>query len=82
MALNIKSAETERLVRDLARRTGLSITSAVHQAVEEKLRQMASDREDRRRALRQIAERARNRLREDSRTAEEILGYDDLGTFR
>jgi antitoxin VapB len=38
MALNIKSPETEKIVRELARRTGLSITDAVHQAALEKLR--------------------------------------------
>ena len=37
MALNIKSRETEQVVRDLAKRTGLTITEAVHQAALEKL---------------------------------------------
>lgn len=82
MALNIKSPDTERLVRDLASRTGLSITQAIHQAAEEKLRRIDEDREARRQALYHIAERARLRPRLDGRTAEEILGYDDKGTFR
>jgi hypothetical protein len=38
VALNIKSAETERVVRELAKRTGLSIAQAVHQAAEDELR--------------------------------------------
>ena len=82
MALNIKSPETERLVRDLAQRTGLSITQAIHEAAAEKLRRLEEDREARRRALYDIVERARNRRRLDQRTPEEILGYDDSGTFR
>ena len=82
MALNIESPETERLVRDLAQRTGLSITQAIHEAAAEKLRRLEEDREARRRALYDIVERARNRRRLDQRTPEEILGYDDSGTFR
>lgn len=82
MALNIKSPDTERLVRDLANRTGVSITQAIHQAAEEKLRRMDEDREARRQALYDIADRARARPRLDDRTADEILGYDDRGTFK
>ncbi len=37
MSLNIKNAETERLVRRLAAETGESVTSAVTEAVREKL---------------------------------------------
>ena len=48
MALNIKSPEAEQVVRDLARRTGLSITQAVQLAAEEKLRQIDEDRAARR----------------------------------
>ena len=92
MALNIKSAETERVVRELARRTGLSITQAVHQAAEEKLRAMAADHEAR---LARMTPAQREKLRRieeickqaaalpilDTRTDDEILGYNDKGTF-
>lgn len=81
MALNIKSPEAEQVVRDLARRTGLSITQAVQLAAEEKLRQIDEDRAARRQTLSDIMERARLRPRLDGRTAEHILGYDDKGTF-
>ena len=81
MALNIKSRETEQVVRDLAKRTGLSITEAVHQAAVEKLRRMDEDRERRRQALYEIIERARSRPILDSRPTDEILGYNDKGTF-
>lgn len=92
MALNIKSAETERIVRELAKRTGLSITQAVHQAAEEKLRAMAADREarlarmtpsqrERLRKLEEISRRAAAIPILDTRTDDEILGYNDKGTF-
>ena len=60
MALNIKSQETERVVRELARRTGLSITDAVHQAAEEKLRAVDESRERLRRTLYKIIDQARD----------------------
>jgi antitoxin VapB len=92
MALNIKSAETERVVRELAKRTGLSITEAVHQAAAEKLRAMAADQEGR---LARMTPAQREKLRKleaiskraaaipivDTRTDDEILGYNDEGTF-
>jgi antitoxin VapB len=81
MALNIKSPQTEQLVRELAKRTGLSITEAVHQAAAEKLRAIDEDREKRRRALYEIIEQGRGLPILDTRTDEEILGYNDQGTF-
>jgi antitoxin VapB len=81
MALNIKSPQTERIVRELAKRTGLSITDAVHQAAAEKLRMIDQDREKRRQALYEIIEQGRGLPILDTRTDEEILGYNDEGTF-
>ena len=81
MALNIKSSETERVVRELARRTGLSITEAVHQAATDKLRTIETDKEARRQALREIIERARHLPVLDTRSEDEILGYNERGTF-
>lgn len=92
MALNIKSAETERVVRELAKRTGLSITEAVHQAAEEKLRALTAEHEAR---LARMTPARREKLRKieaisrraaaipilDTRSDEEILGYNDEGTF-
>ncbi|APE16742.1 hypothetical protein BOH72_17345 [Mycobacterium sp. WY10] len=42
MSLNIKNPQTVALVRELARRTGLSQTSAVEEAVRAKLAQLIS----------------------------------------
>jgi antitoxin VapB len=81
MALNIKSAETEKIVRELAKRTGLSITDAVHQAAVEKLRAIDTDKEARKAALRAIIERSRPLPILDTRTEDEILGYNERGTF-
>lgn len=81
MALNIKSRETEQVVRDLAKRTGLTITEAVHQAALEKLHRMDEDRERRRQAMYKIIEGAKDLPIFDSRTEDEILGYNDEGTF-
>lgn len=92
MALNIKSRDTERIVRELAKRTGLSITEAVHQAAAEKLRAIEDDLEKR---LASLTPAQREKLRRieaisksaaalairDTRTDDEILGYNDKGTF-
>ncbi len=92
MPLNIKSRETEQIVRELAKRTGLSITEAVHQAALEKLRTMEADYQKK---LAQLTPAQREKLRKieeisrraaaipilDKRSADEILGYNDKGTF-
>lgn len=92
MALNIKSRETERVVRELAKRTGLSITEVVHQAAEEKLRAMNVDYEKQLAALTPAQREKLRRIEEickqaaalpilDTRADDEILGYNDKGTF-
>lgn len=81
MALNIKSRETEALVRELAKRTGLSITDAIHQATIEKLKAIDADKEARKAALRAIIERGRTIPNLDPRTDDEIIGYNERGTF-
>ena len=45
MPLSIKDANTERLARDLARRTGESITIATRKALEERLRRLGGERD-------------------------------------
>jgi antitoxin VapB len=44
MSLNIKNEKTHRLVRELARATGESMTSAVDKAVRERLERVRRDR--------------------------------------
>lgn len=86
MPLSIKDPQTEQLARELARVTGETITEATKRALEERLRRVGGVRGNRRAAL--LAEMAEIRQRWrampvlDSRTAEEILGYDEHGTPR
>jgi antitoxin VapB len=86
VALNIKSAETDRLARELAALTGESITDAVTRALEIRLeherRERGRDGEPARRArvhalLRQI----QSYPVLDPRPADELLGYNEFGTF-
>jgi antitoxin VapB len=62
MALNIKSAETERLAREVAALTGDTITEAVRKALELRLEQARAER---------AAEKERKRA--DLRTFQEQL---------
>jgi antitoxin VapB len=81
MPLNIKSPETDRIVRELAELTGESITETVTRAVEERLeRERARRGAGRVRAdVVRILERYRKLPLLDDRSAEEILGYDEHG---
>ncbi len=85
MALNIKSAEADRLARELAAITGESITEAVTKALESRLaqerRKQRGSREELRQALREISERCARYPVLDPRSDDEILGYNDIGTF-
>ena len=84
MALSIKDPETERLARDLARRTGETITVATRKALEERLRRVAGARrkvmllED----LAAIRQRCAGLPVLDSRPADAILDYDEHGLPR
>lgn len=81
MALNIKDAETDRLVRQLARETGESITVATRVAIEERLARLHARRHATRSGdeLYRIIERGRARRTLDERPVDEILGYDEHG---
>lgn len=84
MALSIKHAEAERLARELAARTGETITEAVLVALRERLRReqgrstISRLKDD----LLEIGRRCAALPDLDSRTAEEILGYDETGLPR
>ena len=82
MALNIKDPETDRLARELAERTGASITEALRNALAHELDRTPPRRhstEDRRARIQAIIERGRARPMRDMRKDEEILGYDEDG---
>lgn len=79
MALNIKDPETDRLVRELAELSGLPITAAVREAVEDRLALLRSRARAAPAGLDEIITRGRARASIDTRPEDEILGYDDQG---
>ncbi len=84
MSLYIRKPETEKLARELASRTGESLTDAVHKSLEERLARVpcgnGSDKEARVAQLLKIAEGATG-LRALNKTSLELLDelYDESG---
>lgn len=81
MALSIKDPEADRLARELAARTGESLTEAVLVALRERLaRETGRTRTiPLREELAAIRRRCAALPVVDNRSADEILGYDDRG---
>jgi antitoxin VapB len=85
MALSLKDAETDRLAREVASLTGESLTEAVRTALAERL-----ERERLRRGeTKGLAARLDELAKEcaalpdcDTRTPDEIIGYDEHGVPR
>jgi antitoxin VapB len=85
MALSLKDPETDRLAREVAKLTGESLTEAVRKALAERL-----ERERRRRGQSKgLAERLNELAKEcaalpdyDTRSPDEIIGYDEYGVPR
>lgn len=84
MPLNIKDAETDRLVRELAAVTGETITGAVATAVEERLQRVRGVARAPAFAeeLLAIGRRCASLPVQDDRPADEIVGYDAGGVSR
>ncbi len=78
MVLSIKSDEANDLARQLARETGESLTTAVTEALRERLATVRQ-RRSRKDALDRIQQIARSRTGLDSRSHDEIVGYDSAG---
>ena len=83
MALSIKDPEADRLAREVANATGETLTAAIVQSLRERLTRI------RRRKARGLSEellrigrRCSELPVEDTRSDEEILGYDDRGLPR
>ena len=82
MALSIKDEEADRLARELAGETGESLTQVVVVSLRERLERLRRNAnndplvED----LMRIGRRNAGRQILDSRSAEEILGYDESGS--
>ena len=84
MALSIKDDQTDELAREVARRTGESLTVAIRTALSERLQRLTG-----RRRAPSAKERAYEILRRvdalpnlDNRSEDEILGYDESGLPR
>jgi antitoxin VapB len=84
MALNIRNAEAERLAAELARLTRETKTEAVTRALRDRLARVRRERSSRRLAdeLDAIARHCAALPQRDSRSADEILGYDESGLPR
>lgn len=84
MALSIKSVEVERMARELAEKTGESLTAAIQKALEERLAQLKRERRSQILAsqLDEILRRVDEMADIDSRTPDEIVGYDEFGLPR
>jgi len=81
MALNIKSAETDRLARELATGSGRSITEAVTRALREGLERQRQDRENLIADLEAISARVAAMPDLDRRSPDELLDYDKDGRW-
>jgi antitoxin VapB len=81
MALNIRNPETEQLAASLAKETGESKTEAVTKALRDRLARVKQRKARRRLAdeLDEIAKHCAALPLLDSRSEEEILGYDQDG---
>ncbi len=84
MALNIRNDEAERLAATLAKLTGETKTEAVTKALRDRLARVRREKSGRRLAdeLGAIARRCSQLPIRDTRTADEILGYDKNGLPR
>ncbi|MGE3475799.1 MAG: type II toxin-antitoxin system VapB family antitoxin [Rhodospirillaceae bacterium] len=85
MALSIKDLETERLARDLAQRTGETITDATKKALEERLQRVGIAPRKQRLLLEDlvaIRERCARLPVLDDRSPQDVLGYDENGLPR
>ena len=84
MPLSIKNEETERLARQVARETGESLTEAIQKALQERWERLKERRRSQALAgqVEDLLRRVDALPRLDSRSEDEILGYDEHGAPR
>jgi antitoxin VapB len=84
MAMSIKSLDVELLARELAAKTGESLTGAIHKALQERLERLNAEGRKQLVAtqLEDILRRVDKLPVLDSRPPEQILEYDDHGLPR
>lgn len=80
MALSIKDDEADRLAREIARKTGESLTQVVVVALKERLGRLTPvPGSNLTSEIERIGRRIQKMQILDHRTADEILGYDENG---
>jgi antitoxin VapB len=84
MALSIKNEQTEHLAREVARETGETLTQAIQKSLEERLRRLKQRRRGRivTEKLNEILRRVDALPTLDTRSEDDILGYDEHGVPR
>lgn len=84
MAISIKSIETEHLAREIAAETGESLTGAIQKALEERLERLKNNRRSQTLGMQldDILRRVDEMPDLDSRTPDEVMGYDEDGLPR
>lgn len=83
MGISIKSAEAERKLRRVSRLLGKSMTATVLELADAKLREIdvQKDRERRLRKIDEIVRHAKTLPILSTASEDEILGYNENGTF-
>jgi antitoxin VapB len=84
MALSIKNEKVERLTRKVASVTGESLTEAILTALEERWQRLKSKRRSHALSgqIEDLLRRVDNLPTLNTRSADEIIGYDDHGLPR
>ena len=83
MGISLKNDKAEKLARQVAVEAGESLTDAIIHALEERLERLKGRRSvpDLTEAVMAISRRCRSLPDLDTRSADEILGYDEKGAF-
>ena len=81
MPLSIRNPETEKLARQVSRLTGETLTDAISKSLAERLERLKRAHKERslRRDIDEILARVDALPELDTRTVDEILGYDENG---
>jgi antitoxin VapB len=84
MGISIKNDKAERLARQVSAETGESLTDAIIHSLEERLERLKGRRSapDLAETLMAISRRSSALPDLDTRSADEILGYDEKDAFR
>ncbi len=83
MPLSIRNREAERLARELASETGETLTQAIVQSLRDRLERLRGSRAapDALWEIMEISRRCASLEDRDTRSPEEILGYDASGAL-